>query len=59
MEFSGVTAKAQRLRREFESVRFKGGEGVDDFVLQLQGLVAELGMVGETIEPRKVVEKLL
>jgi hypothetical protein len=52
-------AKAQRLRREFESDRIKGGEGVDNFVLQLQGLVAELGMVGETIEPRKVVEKLL
>jgi hypothetical protein len=32
---------------------------VDDFVLRLQGLVAELRTVGETIEPSKVAEKLL
>jgi hypothetical protein len=52
-------AKAEQLRREFESIRFEDSEGVDDFVLRLQGLVAELGTVGETIELSKVAEKLL
>ncbi|CAN6234641.1 unnamed protein product [Urochloa humidicola] len=51
--------KAQRLRREFESIRFKDGESVDDFMVRLQNLVAALGTVGETMEPNKVVEKLL
>ncbi|CAN6309838.1 unnamed protein product [Urochloa humidicola] len=51
--------EAQRLLREFENIRFNGGEGVDDFTLRLQNIVAALETVGETIPPRRVVEKLL
>ncbi|CAN6180864.1 unnamed protein product [Urochloa humidicola] len=49
--------EAQRLLREFENMRFTSGEGVDDYTLRLQNIVAET--VGETIPPRRVVEKLL
>lgn len=51
--------KAQRLRREFENIRFTDGEGVDDFTMRLTNLVAALSTVGETIDESKVVEKLL
>ena len=48
-----------RLLRQFENIRFNDGEGVDDFTLRLQNIVAALETVGETIPPRRVVEKLL
>lgn len=51
--------KAQRLHREFESIRFKKGESVDDFVLRLSNLVAALSTVDDAVEDCKVVEKLL
>ncbi|CAN6196754.1 unnamed protein product [Urochloa humidicola] len=51
--------EAQRLLREFENMRFISGEGVDDYTLRLQNIVATLETVGETIPPRRVVEKLL
>ena len=40
-------------------MRFNSGEGVDDYTLWLQNIVAALETVGETIPPRRVVEKLL
>ncbi|CAO1942133.1 unnamed protein product [Urochloa humidicola] len=52
-------AEAQRLPREFENMRFNSGEGVDDYTTRLQNIVAALEIVGETITPRRVVEKLL
>ncbi|CAN6374469.1 unnamed protein product [Urochloa humidicola] len=51
--------EAQRLLREFENMRFTSGEGVDDYTVRLQNIVAALETVGETIPPRRVVEKLL
>ena len=51
--------EAQWLLREFENMRFNSGEGVDDYTLRLQNIVAALETVGETIPPRRVVEKLL
>jgi hypothetical protein len=51
--------KAQWLRREFESIRFNDGESVNDFTMRLSNLIAALSTVGDTIEPSKVVEKLL
>ncbi|CAN6164510.1 unnamed protein product [Urochloa humidicola] len=51
--------EAQRLLREFENMRFTSGECVDDYTLWLQNIVAALETVGETIPPRRVVEKLL
>jgi hypothetical protein len=52
-------ARAQRLRMEFESIRFKEGESVDDFTMRLGSLVAALGTLGEVIKENQVVQKLL
>jgi hypothetical protein len=52
-------ARAQQLRTEFESIRFKEGETVDDFTMRLGSLVAELGTLGEVIKEQQVVQKLL
>ena len=51
--------EAQRLLRECENMRFNSGEGINDYTLRLQNIVAALETVGETIPPRRVVEKLL
>jgi len=51
--------EAQWLLREFENMHFNSGEGVDDYTLRLQNIVAALETVGETIPPRSIVEKLL
>ena len=51
--------EARRLRWQFENIRFTDDECVDDFTLRLQNLVAALETVGEMIQPRSVVEKLL
>jgi hypothetical protein len=48
-------ARAQRLRTEFESIRFKKGETVDDFTMHLGSLVAELGTLGEVIKEQQIV----
>jgi hypothetical protein len=50
--------RAQRLRTEFESIRFKEGETVDDFTTRLASLVAELGTLGEVIKEQQVAQKL-
>ncbi|CAO2045564.1 unnamed protein product [Urochloa humidicola] len=51
--------KAQRLRRDFELLKFNKGESVDGFVIRLSNLVAALSTVDKVMEDRKVVEKLL
>jgi hypothetical protein len=52
-------ARAQRLRTEYESIRFKEGETIDDFTMRLGSLVAELGTLREVIKEQQVVQKLL
>jgi hypothetical protein len=52
-------AKAQRLRREFESITFRDGEAVDDFCLRMSNLVAALASVEEEIPEPVQVAKLL
>jgi hypothetical protein len=52
-------ARAQRLRTEYESIRFKEGETIDDFTMRLGSLVAKLGTLGEVIKEQQVVQKLL
>jgi hypothetical protein len=52
-------ARAQQLRTEFESIRFKEGATVDDFTMRLGSLVAELGTLREVIKEQQVVQKLL
>jgi hypothetical protein len=51
--------RAQRLRTEFESIRFKEGETIDDFTMRLGSLVAELSTLREVIKEQQVVRKLL
>jgi hypothetical protein len=52
-------ARVQRPRTEFESIRIKEGETVDDFTMRLSSLVVELGTLGEVIKEQQVVQKLL
>jgi hypothetical protein len=49
----------QQLHREFELAAFKDDEFVEDFMLRLNGMVAQLTMLDNPIEEAKVVEKIL
>ena len=52
-------AKAQVRRREFEDLRFKDGESVEDFGLRLAALVADLELYGDPVTEHKAVQKFL
>jgi hypothetical protein len=52
-------ASVQRLWKEYENVAFRDGETVGDFALRINGLVASLREMGETLEDHRVVEKIL
>jgi cell division cycle 2-like protein len=52
-------SRAQKLLQNFESMRFKSGESVEDFSLRLQGVVSDLRLLGEDVSEEKVVRKLL
>ncbi|WVZ83270.1 hypothetical protein U9M48_030436 [Paspalum notatum var. saurae] len=45
--------------KEFENFRFRDGECVDDAAVRINGLVASLREMGETLEDHRVVKKLL
>jgi len=50
---------AQKLLQEFENLQFKEGEKIDDFGMRITNLVADLKVLGETIDDVKVVKKFL
>lgn len=52
-------AKVQTLKADFESLRMKDNEKLDDFCIKLNGLVANIRVLGETVEETYVVKKLL
>lgn len=52
-------AKVQTLKAEFESLRMKDTEQLDDFCMKLNGLVTNIRALGEAIEEAYVVKKLL
>uniref|UniRef100_A0A8R7TXP5 Retrovirus-related Pol polyprotein from transposon TNT 1-94 n=1 Tax=Triticum urartu TaxID=4572 RepID=A0A8R7TXP5_TRIUA len=52
-------AKAQSLRREFDDIRFKDGETVDEFALRLTGMMNNLALLGDDLKEERVVEKFL
>ncbi|KAL8156229.1 hypothetical protein AgCh_001357 [Apium graveolens] len=52
-------AKAQTLKSEFESLKMKDTEQLDDFCMRLNGLVTNIRALGETIAEEYVVKKLL
>lgn len=51
--------KAQTLRSEFESIKFKDSETVDDFPMLLTGLVNNLRILDDNIDNERVVKKFL
>ncbi|KAL8148078.1 hypothetical protein AgCh_005425 [Apium graveolens] len=52
-------AKIQTLKSEFESLRMKDSELLDDFCLKLVGLVSNIRALGEDVNETYVVKKLL
>ena len=52
-------AKAMVLRRQFETIKFKDGENLDDFSMRISSLVSQLGLLGVKIEEPDVVRKFL
>ena len=52
-------AKAQQLRRDFDDLKFRHGEAVEDFALRLQSLASQLATLGKKLEEEDVVCKLL
>eukprot|EP00253_Pinus_taeda_P012184 PITA_12184 len=53
------TAKLQLLRRDFENLNMKESDNIDSFFTQVIGLVTQMRTHGETIEDRRIVEKIL
>ncbi|XP_066354689.1 uncharacterized protein [Miscanthus floridulus] len=52
-------AKAQQLRRDFDDLKFKPGEAVEDFTLRLKSLVSQLAVFVKTMDEEDVVAKFL
>ncbi|WVZ62462.1 hypothetical protein U9M48_012211 [Paspalum notatum var. saurae] len=52
-------ASKQRLTKEFENLRWKDGESVDDFAVRVNTLVAGLRELGEEIKDGRIVRKVL
>ncbi|WVZ58993.1 hypothetical protein U9M48_009203 [Paspalum notatum var. saurae] len=51
--------RVQQLRREYEALKFREGEKVEDFTLRLQSLVSELGALGKKMDDEEVMGKYL
>ena len=52
-------ANAQRLLKEFENIKFKDSEMVDEFALRIGALAADLRTSSETVDDARVVKKML
>jgi hypothetical protein len=50
---------AQKLMQEFENIKFKEGESIDDFGMRINNLVGNLRALGETVEDTRVIKKFL
>lgn len=53
------TSKLQILRRDFETLSMKYTDSIDSFYTHVIGMINQIKSHGETIEDRKVVEKVL
>ena len=53
------TTKVQMSRRDFETLCMNECENVDSFFTHVIGLVTQIRSHGETLEERRIVEKLL
>ncbi|KAD6119931.1 hypothetical protein E3N88_11202 [Mikania micrantha] len=54
-----MEARLQSLRTEFDSIRMKEGETVDDYVAKLLGIASKSATLGSAIEESSLVRKLL
>ena len=52
-------AKVQTLKADFDSLRMKDNEKLDEFSIKLNGLMANIRALGETVDEGYVVKKLL
>jgi hypothetical protein len=52
-------AKAQTRRHEFDDLRFRSGESVEDFALRLTGIMNDLELLGDPISEYKAILKFL
>jgi hypothetical protein len=50
---------AERLQQKFAEIRFKPGEGVEDFCLRITTLANELRVLGDEVTDKEVVKKML
>jgi hypothetical protein len=50
---------AKKLLQEFENIKFKDGESVEDFGMRITNLVGNLRALGEIVEDVRVVKKFL
>jgi hypothetical protein len=52
-------ARAQQLRREYDSLEFRDGETDEEFALRLQGMVSQLAVLGDAIPEKEAMKKYL
>ena len=52
-------AKAQTLLKEFDDVRMRGGETLDELSMRMNGITNKLRTLGDNFNEVKVVKKLL
>ena len=61
--YQGVTkaknVKLQNLRRDFENLKMKDNDTVDNFMTQVMNIVNQLREYGEDLQDQRVIEKLL
>jgi len=53
------TTKLQMLRRDFETLCMKESNNIDSFFTHVSGMVTQIRSHGETLEERRIVEKVL
>ena len=53
------TTKLQLLRRDFETLYMKESDNIDSFFTHVIGIVNQIRSHGETLEERRIVEKIL
>jgi hypothetical protein len=52
-------ANVEQLRKDFDHVRFKDGESVNDFSMRLTGLANNIAVLGGKITEAEIVKKML
>ena len=52
-------AKAQGLLKEFDGIRMRSGESIDELAMRMNGLANNIRTLGENLPEEKVVKKLL